>query len=126
MKKKLHFPRNQRLLTKAEFKSVFDQSRKVSQKHLLVLFKASPQAKNRLGVIVGKRVAKKAVTRNTIKRIMRESFRLNQAMFSGLDLIIIARAQCDKLEKVELRRGIDKLWEKLRDDLKKYSPTPSL
>ena len=123
MNKKLHFPRNNRLLTKAEFKSVFDQSRKVTQKHLLILFRPSSQVQSRLGVIVGKRVAKKAVTRNTIKRIMRESFRLNQNSFSGLDMIVIARQYCDTLEKVELRRGIDKLWEKLRDDLKKSSPT---
>lgn len=119
----MHFPRTNRLLTKLEFKSVFDQSRKVTQKHLLVLFKPNSQVQNRLGVIVSKRVAKKAVTRNTIKRIMRESFRLNQDSFLGLDMIVIARQYCDTLEKVELRRGIDKLWEKLRDDLKKSSPT---
>lgn len=63
--------------------------------------------------MVGKRVAAHAVTRNRIKRVIRESFRAKQNELQGLDIVVIARHQCDTLSKIELRKGLDKLWEKL-------------
>lgn len=110
----LSFPRHHRLVTKAEYKSIFDKSDKISQRYLLILFKKNPQPYARLGLIVGKRIANSAVTRNQIKRVIRESFRLNQAQLKGIDVVVIARQQCDKLSKADLRKGIDQLWEKLQ------------
>lgn len=107
------FTRNHKLVSQSEFKSLFDESKKVSQQHLLALFKPNQKAYARLGVIVGKRVANHAVTRNQIKRVVRESFRVNKDQFKGLDIVVIARQQCDSLDKVQLREGIDKLWQRL-------------
>lgn len=118
----MSFPRNRRLLTKAEFKSVFDQPFKVTQKHLLALFKPNQKSYARLGVIVAKRVANTAVSRNRIKRAVRESFRLNQEQLTGLDIIILARQHCDTLDKTQLREGINKLWEKLLKHSQTLSP----
>lgn len=109
----LSFPRSHRLVTKAEFKQVFDEARKTSQKHLLILSKPNQNAFARLGVIVGKRVARTAIARNRIKRVVRESFRLNQDRLVGRDIIVLARPYCDTLDKTKLRKGIDDLWEKL-------------
>lgn len=125
MNKQLEFPRQHRLLTKAEFKFVFDQSNKVNQKHLLALFKPNQKPYARLGLVVGKRVANTAVARNKIKRIIRESFRLKQDMLKGVDIIVIARQQCDTLDKIKLREGIDRLWEQLRNFISKHYPNPS-
>jgi ribonuclease P protein component len=116
------FPRDYRLVSKAEYQSLFDKSEKANQRHLLALYKVNAMAHARVGIIVGKRVAKKAVTRNTIKRIVRESFRANQPNLKGLDIVIIARQQCDKLNKLQLREGIDKLWEKLLIQYLRVSP----
>lgn len=41
----------------------------------------------RLGVVVGKRVAKRANARNYMKRVVRECFRLSQHDMVGLDMI---------------------------------------
>ena len=109
----MRFSRDCRLVTKAEFKLVFDRSKKITQKHLLALFKPNQKLYSRIGLIVGKRVANIAVAMNQIKRVIRESFRLNQEQFKGLDIIVIARQQCDTLDKTKLREGIDRLWEKL-------------
>lgn len=110
----MQFPRLSRLVHKAEFQNVFDKSSKVNQKHLLALFKNNQKTYGRLGIIVGKRVAKRAVVRNKIRRVIRESFRLNQDHLKGLDIIVIARAQCDTLNNIKLREGIEELWEKLQ------------
>ena len=107
------FSKNQRLLTKAEFQSVFDQAKKINQRYLLLLFKKNTQPSSRLGIIVSKRVAKKAVTRNRIKRTIRESFRQWQQKITGFDIIIIARQQCDVQDNKKLREGLDLLWQKL-------------
>lgn len=115
----MHFSKHYRLLNKVDFKNVFDKSNKVSQKYLLALFKTNQLSHARIGIIVGKRVANKAVTRNQIKRVLRESFRHHQDHLKGLDIIVIARQQCDTLDKTNLRRGIDRLWEKLQEDSKK-------
>jgi ribonuclease P protein component len=113
LKNDLSFPRNQRLVTKADYKSLFDESTKASQRYLLALYKPNNKTAARLGIIVGKRVANHAVTRNTIKRVIRESFRAVQDQLNGLDIVVIARQQCDSLDKVQLREGIEKLWQKL-------------
>lgn len=113
MKKELPFPRSHRLTTKAQYQSVFDQSAKANQKHLLVLYKPNQKPNGRLGLLVGKRAVSDAVDRNRIKRTIRESFRLNQERLKGFDVIVIARHQCDALNNSQLREGIDKLWEKL-------------
>lgn len=114
MKNNLRFPHERRLLTKAEYKAVFDKSQKISQKHLMILYKVNQKPYARLGLVVPKRVARSAVTRNGIKRILRESFRHHPSRLIGVDIIIIARQQCDTLSKQKLREGIDKLWEKLQ------------
>jgi len=43
--------------------------------------------------VAAKKRFKLAVTRNKVKRYLREQFRLNQARLSGLDIVIIPRAQ---------------------------------
>lgn len=112
--KKLSFPRQRRLVTKAEFKSIFDKSKKINQKHLVLLYQRNQSPHARLGVIVAKRTVNSAVKRNRIKRILRESFRHYQDTLKGMDIIVIARRQCDQLSNQKLREGIDDLWEKLK------------
>jgi ribonuclease P protein component len=88
---------------------------------MLALYKANHKPHARLGLIVGKRIANLAVTRNQIKRILRESFRLHQEQLTGFDIVIIARQHCGSLNKVQLRESVDKLWQKLS-----YSNKPRL
>ena len=46
---------------------------------------------SRMGVIVGKKVAARAVDRNRIKRLVRETFRHSRDSFAGNDLVVLAR-----------------------------------
>lgn len=113
MKKDLSFPRSHRLVTKAEFKNVFDEPFKVGQRYLTVLYKPNQKAHARMGIIVGKRAVNSAVDRNRIRRIIRDSFRFHQEKLIGWDIVVIARQQCDSLSKDKIRKGIDDLWERL-------------
>jgi ribonuclease P protein component len=100
-------------VSKADYKSLFDKSKKTSQKYLLVLSKPNQKFHARLGLVVGKRAVNSAVIRNRIKRVIRNSFSQNQEFLKGLDVVVIAREQCGKLSKQTLREGIDQLWKKL-------------
>lgn len=62
---------------------------------------------------MSRRVSRKAVNRNRIKRQVREAFRLNRHTLKKMDLIIIARQNCAAASNVELRESAVKLLNKL-------------
>lgn len=114
MKNNINFPREHRLVANAEFKSLFNKSKKFIQQYLVILYKPNKKPYARLGLIVGKRVAKFAVSRNKIRRILRESFRAHQTQLGYIDVVIIARKDCNTLSKEKLREVIDQIWTKLK------------
>lgn len=61
-------------------------------KYLVVLKRTSVQGEqSRLGVVVGKHVAPRAVTRTMMKRAIREAFRLLRAQLVPGDFVVRAR-----------------------------------
>lgn len=80
-----------------------------------------------VGVVVSRRVARRAVQRNRIKRLLREAYRLHQQEWMGLFLrpeetltvMILYRSRPDAAERVareDLPRAMRKLVEDLRPD----------
>jgi ribonuclease P protein component len=67
----------------------------------------------RLGLAISKRVSKRAVERNRIKRLLRESFRRVRHQLPPVDLMVMAREQAADVPGPELLRDIDTLWKKL-------------
>ncbi|MES9939718.1 MAG: ribonuclease P protein component [Candidatus Thiodiazotropha sp. 6PLUC2] len=85
------FPRSRRLLKPDEYRRVFSEGRRSSDRHFLVLAYPNRDLHARLGLAVAKKHCRKAVDRNRIKRMIRESFRHNQNVVAGLDLVVVAR-----------------------------------
>lgn len=102
-----------RLKKNKDFRSVLSKSQKVSQAYLLAVYQTNDRPNARLGVAVSKRVAKLAVARNRIKRVIRESFRLSQNQLPTIDIVVIVRSEGGNADKKRLRETIDKLWKKL-------------
>ncbi|MCP4514913.1 MAG: ribonuclease P protein component [Delftia sp.] len=67
----------------------------------------------RLGLAISKRVSKRAVERNRIKRLLRESFRRVRHQLPPMDLLVMAREQAAGLPGPDLLAEIDALWRKL-------------
>ena len=105
------FPRKLRLTDPAQFTSVFKQAEfKVSNHHFLVLAITNQMQYGRLGVVIGKKKLPKAFQRNRIKRQLRNSFRLNQELLVGLDIVILARSNLSSLSNKQIAEIIRDLW----------------
>lgn len=120
------FDKSLRLLDASAYKTVFDDAQiKVSTRQLLFLARPNGMNKSRLGLVIAKKNIKQAVQRNRIKRIARESFRLNQQNLGGVDTVVLARRGLDQLENNELRSMFDQLWQQLQLKVEKRTRTNS-
>ncbi|TDF83248.1 ribonuclease P protein component [Pseudomonas sp. H9] len=103
------FSREKRLLIPRHFKAVFDSP----TGKLLILARENGLDHPRLGLVIGKKSVKLSVQRNRLKRLMRDSFRLNQHMLAGWDIVIVARKGLGEIENPELHQHFGKLWKRL-------------
>lgn len=107
------FRPEQRLLQAAEFQKVFDFAQyKIHQSGFMLLATTHPTS-TRLGFVVAKRKVRRAHERNRIKRLARESFRLNQAQLPALDIILMAKSDALSLSNTELDHQLRKAWRAL-------------
>lgn len=108
------FPRHVRLLNAGDYQSVFNgTSSKVFAGEFLLLARKRDDDQTRLGLIVSKKTDKRAVGRNRIKRLVRDSFRHNKIPLSGLDIVFLARHGIKELENADLHNRLDKAWAQL-------------
>ncbi len=71
-------PKNRRLHHADEFTAIMCFRNKVSGNFLQIHAKPNNLGYSRLGLIVAKKIARRAVVRNKVKRILREAFRMSQ------------------------------------------------
>ena len=106
--------RQRKLLNSAQFGAVFSNRKSIHGQFFSVHVVRNVLDYPRVGLTVSRRVSKKAVQRNRIKRQIRESFRLRQAELSPIDFVVTAKVGSAEQENGELRNELDKLWCKAR------------
>ncbi|WP_133010660.1 ribonuclease P protein component [Marinomonas flavescens] len=117
------FPRHVRLLNAGDYQSVFnDTTSKVFAGEFLLLARKREDDQTRLGLIVAKKTDKRAVGRNRIKRLVRDSFRHHKIPLAGLDIVFLARQGIKELDNPTLSSRLDKAWDQLAKKSKKTSP----
>ena len=89
------FPKAARLLKTDEFSSVF-RLRPWRRSPHFVLYGKPSGTEARLGLVIGKKQAPRAVTRNLIKRLARDTFRLRRAQLNGFDILVRLYAKIDR------------------------------
>jgi ribonuclease P protein component len=83
------FERTRRILKTDEFSSVFRLRPVFKTEHFVLYARSNALAHARLGVVVAKRLAPRSVTRNAVKRALREGFRQSELMkSSNVDCVV--------------------------------------
>lgn len=118
------YPRRLRLLTGKDFQNVFsDVELKVPDQTILILSRTNNLGHPRLGFVISKKNIRQAVKRNRVRRIIRDSFRLNQHDLPAVDMVILARKGLGDLENEEIHKLIMKCWSRLKNKSKKLKKT---
>jgi len=84
------FARRYRLTKTDEFSSVFGFRKAIRGKLLMLHYqpRAAEMTEARLGLVIAKKLLKRSVDRNRVKRIIREQFRLQRASLPACDLVV--------------------------------------
>lgn len=110
----LSFPGTRRLRTPADFKRVYSSGRRMSHEFFTVTAQPNELERARLGMAVAVRAMGCAVERNRVRRLIRESFRLHQALVPPLDIVIGVRPAARGADAALLRSSLERLWDRLR------------
>ena len=95
------------------FAGVFAQPVKSSDRYFTVLVRANDLPYPRLGLAISRKVAKSAVARNRLKRIVRESFRHHQGKLGGLDCVVMGRIGVATRDNPALFTSLERHWRRL-------------
>lgn len=107
--------RRKRLLTARDFKRVFQDPQRSSGPALTVLARPSGQPVARLGLAIARKQIRRAVDRNRVKRLIRESFRRNQVLLNGLDVVVIGRRPLLEKNSRGVFACLDKHWRQVSE-----------
>ena len=88
---------NHRLKRNSDFNYVFKKGQSSPSKYIVFYFAPTKNTSPRIGIVVSKKIGK-AVTRNHVKRLMRESLRKYQDdIISNVNLVYIVRSGIENL-----------------------------
>jgi ribonuclease P protein component len=107
-------PRVARLRRAGDFAALRQASGRFGGRCFHLRYRENGLGHARLGLAISKRVSKRAVERNRIKRLLRESFRRVRHELPAVDLMVMAREQAAGLPGTELLAEMDALWNRLK------------
>jgi ribonuclease P protein component len=117
MVKSLLFSRQLRLHKQAQFAQIFENKERKTKKmrnlYFTLLYQNNELNHPRLGVIVGKNNVKKATKRNFLRRIVKESFRIQQQELPPLDCVVLIYKDAANLDRTIWRQVLDQQWQQL-------------
>jgi len=115
------FNKHVRLLKPAEYSRVFRKPIRSNDRLFTILAVKNGMSHARLGLAISKKNARRAVDRNRIKRLVRESFRLNLNKLAALDLVVMARPETKQAENRQIIHSLQQHWDRLNRQCEKSS-----
>lgn len=89
-----------------QFQFVYKNGKSYANKYLVMYVEENGTGRNRIGISVSRKVGN-SVVRHRITRLLRESYRLQEAMFnSGLDIVIVARKSAASVGYAEIKSAL--------------------
>jgi ribonuclease P protein component len=109
----LRFRSAHRLRKTDEYSSVFAFRRALKGRWFIVHYRPNGSDTARLGVVVAKKLARRANLRNLLKRIARENFRLARTQLPALDMVVRLHAKADDATRAMLHEDMKRLFARL-------------
>lgn len=103
------FPRSRRLARRSEFDRVFQRGLRTTDPHFSMMARPNEVGQARLGLAVSVKNAGNGVLRNRLKRLIRESFRV-QTDLPAVDIVVTVRAGAGKRPAAMLRASLANHW----------------
>ncbi|MBC7196929.1 MAG: ribonuclease P protein component [Deferribacterales bacterium] len=112
----LSFKKAEKLRKNSEFLKVYRQGKKHYGRYLLIYVVFKSEYLRKAGFVVSKKVSKKAVIRNRLKRQLREIYRINKHILpENVSIITIAKPDILKADYNEIREDYLELLKKISD-----------
>lgn len=110
--KTLGFAREHKLRLQRDFEDVFKNGKKTFVKDVVLWHKPVSRPDVKMGIVVSKKLGP-AVTRNRVKRLIREVFRLNRQKINSGALLVISPRGSDRFKNFECAQdAVLELWRK--------------
>ena len=84
-------PRSARLLRREQYRAALAAGAAAVRRHFSLFATGNGLTQARIGIIAGRRVARRAVDRNRAKRLVREAFRKARYRLMGVDVVVEVR-----------------------------------
>lgn len=107
-------PRENRLTHASEFARVFEQPLRSGDQYFTVLYRTTDGGCARLGLAVSKKRMRRAVDRNRVKRLIKESFRLHRSELGSTDVVVMARRDLRSDDNRDLFASLQRHWQRLK------------
>jgi len=105
--------RDYRLSNKGDFTLVFRRSQRSSDALFVVLARRGGADCARLGMAISLKATGRAVSRNRIKRLVRESFRQHRADLPSLDVVVMARPGVARESSARIAASLATHWNRI-------------
>lgn len=106
--------KQQRLNKDKQFNLIFKKGRTSYGPEFGLKVMVNNSSVSRFAFIVSKKVSKRAVERNLIKRLLREAVRLDWLNLRGYDVIVVALPLSRGKKLSDIRKALDLLFAKLK------------
>jgi len=107
------FPPEARLRESSAFRAVFSGGSKFVCPGFVIIAAAQDNTGARLGLALAKRRIRRAVDRNRVKRVLRESFRENRPYLGGVDIVVLARSRTARMDNTDLFAQLAGIWPRI-------------
>ncbi|SUK17673.1 ribonuclease P protein component [Staphylococcus agnetis] len=96
-----------RIKKNSDFQLIYRKGRSVANRQFVVYtYRYNQNEHFRLGISVSKKIGN-AVTRNRIKRSVRECFKVHKLDILPLDIIVIARHPAKEMSTLEIQKSLE-------------------
>lgn len=97
-----------------EFSSVFSFRKRFSTANLVIHYKPNVDVAARVGFVVAKKVAKRAVDRNYMRRVLRELCRQELHALNGVDVVIQVKKPFNNGQFLLMKQELVMLFAKIQ------------